>query len=118
MAKKPHMFITRSTQNIQEINRHYDGTLNHFGAMVFTANQEQNESYTLKEILLQPYRLYFILAMIKEVEAHEYISHWKFMENSGVQNKHKNKYGKIKTILSIWHFKNKIFSYGRFMKHK
>ena len=35
VAKKPHIFITRENQHIQEINRHFDGTLNHFGPIVF-----------------------------------------------------------------------------------
>ena len=66
MANNPHIFITRKNQNIQEINRHFDVTLNHFGPMVFAANQEQNESYTFKDIFLQPDKSYFIISMIKE----------------------------------------------------
>ena len=42
VADNTHVFITRANQHIQEINRHFDGTLNHFGLMVFVANQEQN----------------------------------------------------------------------------
>ena len=44
----PHIFLTRANQYIQEINRHFDGTLNNFGLIVFAKNQEQNESYTCK----------------------------------------------------------------------
>ena len=40
--KKPHIFLTRANQNIQESNRHFDGNLNYFGPMVFAKNQEQN----------------------------------------------------------------------------
>ena len=40
----PHNFLTITNQNIQEINRQFDGNLNHYGPMVFAANQEQNES--------------------------------------------------------------------------
>ena len=39
MANKPHIFLTIANQHIQEINRHSDGALNHFGPMVFEANQ-------------------------------------------------------------------------------
>ena len=56
--------------------------------------------------------------MIKEVEAHEAISHLTLMKNSEVNNKHTNKDGKIKTILSIWYFKHNIFLDGRLTKHK
>ena len=44
VAKNPHIFLTRSNPHIEEINRHFDPTLNNFGPMVFVANQEQNES--------------------------------------------------------------------------
>ena len=69
-------------------------------------------------MLLQPYKSDLIIAMIKEVEAHESRSYWTLMENSEVKNKNNNKYGKLKTILSIWHFKRKIFPDGRLIKHK
>ena len=55
---------------------------------------------------------------MKEFETHEPRSHWTLMKYSEVKNKHKNKYGKIKTILSIWYFKRKIFPDGILMKHK
>ena len=103
----PHIFITRSNQQIQLINRHFYGTLNNYGFLVFAENQEQNEYYTFKDILLQPYKSYFILEIIKDVESHESRSHWTLMKNSKVKNNHKNKYGEIKTILSIWYFKRK-----------
>ena len=69
-------------------------------------------------MVLQPYKSDFILAMIKQFEAHESRSHWTIMKNSEVKNKHKSKYGKIKTILSIWYFKLKIFPDRRLMKQK
>ena len=37
MATNPHIFLTSVDQHIQEINRHFDGTLNSFGPMVFAA---------------------------------------------------------------------------------
>ena len=38
--------------------------------MVFTANQEKNGMYTFKENLSQPNKSEFIMAMLKESEAH------------------------------------------------
>ena len=38
-------------------------------------------------------------------------------ENSEVNNNHKNRYGKLKTILSIWSFKLKRFPDGIIMIH-
>ena len=40
------------------------------------------------------------------------------MKKSKVDNKHKNKDGNIKTILSIFSFSLKIFPYGILNKHK
>ena len=42
VSKDPHIFITIGNQHIQEINRHFDWTLNHFGPMVCVENQKQN----------------------------------------------------------------------------
>ena len=50
--RTPPTFLTANNQNIQKINRHFDGTLNNFFPIVISANQEQNESYTFKELLL------------------------------------------------------------------
>ena len=41
VVKKPHILLIITNQHIQEINRQFDGTLNHFGPMVFSANQEK-----------------------------------------------------------------------------
>ena len=65
MAKKHQIFLTRSNQHIQEIIRHFDGTLHNYGHMVFAENQEQNKSHTFKEMLLQSEKSYVIIAMIK-----------------------------------------------------
>ena len=80
--------------------------------MVFAENQEQNEYYIFKYMLLQSYKSDSILAMVKYFEAHEARSCWTLMKNSEVNNKHKNKDGKLKTILFIWHFNRNRFSYG------
>ena len=69
-------------------------------------------------MLLQPEKSNFILALTKEVEAHEHRNHWTLIIKSEVNNNHKNKDGQLNTILSIWYFKRKIFSYRRLMKHK
>ena len=69
-------------------------------------------------MLLQPYKLDFILIVIKQVESREDRSHWALIKNSEVNNKHKNKDGKLKTILPICSFERKRLSYGILMKHK
>ena len=69
-------------------------------------------------MLLQPEKSYFIPAIIIEDEAYEARYHCTLMRKSEVNNKQKNKYGKIKTILSIWSFKRKILPDVILMKHK
>ena len=56
--------------------------------------------------------------MTKEVEEHDSRSHWKLMKKNKFNNKHKNKDGKLKIILSIWYLKRKRFPDGRLIKHK
>ena len=77
-----------------------------------------NESNTFKDMLLQPEKSDFIICMIKEVEEHEAISHWTLTKKGEVNNKHKNKYGKLNTILYIWSFNRKIFPNGILTRHK
>ena len=54
VAKNPHIFLTKANQNIQEINRHFDGTLKSYGPIVFAENQEHNEYYIFKYMLSKP----------------------------------------------------------------
>ena len=65
MDKNPHIFLTIANQHIKVLNIHFDGNLNHYVPMVFVENQEQKESYTFRDMLLQPYKSYLILATIK-----------------------------------------------------
>ena len=69
-------------------------------------------------MLLQPEKSDFILSMIKLVETHEARNYLTLIKKSEVNNKHKNKDGKLKNILSIWYFKKKIFPDGILMKHE
>ena len=56
--------------------------------------------------------------MIKEVESREARSHQTLMENSEVSNRHENKDGDPKIILSIWYFKCKRLPDEILIKHK
>ena len=69
-------------------------------------------------MFLQPYKSDFVLAIIKEVQAHEVKSHCTLMNNIEINNNNKNKYGKLKTILSIWSFKRKRSPYVILTKQK
>ena len=67
-------------------------------------------------MFLQPYEPDFFLAVIKVVGSHESRIHWTHMKNSEVRIKPKNKYGKLKTLLSIWSLKRKRFPDDRLFK--
>eukprot|EP00957_Ditylum_brightwellii_P077285 5873108-Ditylum_brightwellii.AAC.1 len=45
----------------------YDDTINLFSPMAFAANQQQNETYTHRDMLKQPDCKDFIVAMLEEV---------------------------------------------------
>ena len=91
VEKNPHIFLTIANKHIQKMNVQFDGTLNYYGTMVFASNQEQNKSYTFQYLLLQPVNSDFIVANIKEVEAHKFRCHWKLMKKSEVKNEYKIK---------------------------
>ena len=53
----------------------------------------------------------FIHAMIKEADDHQKRTHWEFVHRW-------EKPPVVKTILSIWYFRRKLFPDGRINKHK
>ena len=63
--------------------------------MVFAENQERNESYIFKDMLLQPYKSDFIIDTIKEVEAHKSIIYWALMKTREFNYRQKNRDGKL-----------------------
>ena len=52
VVKHPQTLPKRSNQQIKEVNRNLYGKINHFGNIIFVSNQEQNKTYTLKDMLL------------------------------------------------------------------
>eukprot|EP00957_Ditylum_brightwellii_P181439 13820914-Ditylum_brightwellii.AAC.1 len=99
-------------------NSLYDETLNDMYPMAFVANQQQNETYTFKEMTKQDDAKEFIAAALKDVEVHENRNHWTCMLKSDVPKDKLDKNGKLKTILSIWSFNMKRFPSSELMKHK
>ena len=93
------------------INEHFDGTLNYINPMAYAADISDNETYTFKEMLQQPDKNDFILAMMKEIQDHEKREHWHLFPRAKIPYGHK-------TILAIWSFKRKRFPDGTINKHK
>ena len=48
----------------------FDDTINCFSPMAFAANQQQNETYTYKDMLKQPDCKEFVAAMLEEIAVH------------------------------------------------
>ena len=79
--------------------------------MAYAADISDNETYTFKEMLQQPDKNDFILAMMKEIQDHEKREHWHLFPRAKIPYGHK-------TILAIWSFKRKRFPDGTINKHK
>eukprot|EP00957_Ditylum_brightwellii_P200312 15271358-Ditylum_brightwellii.AAC.1 len=95
----------------------YDETINEFNPMAFAANQQQNKTYTFKDMLKQDGVKNFVMAMLHEIQVHEDQGHWTLMKRGDVpMDKQAN--GKVKTIMSIWSFKRKRYASGLLLKHE
>ena len=64
--KHPQILLTKTNQHIQETNTQLYITTNHFGHMVFVANQKQKKTFNFREISSRPDKSDFIMAMLKE----------------------------------------------------
>ena len=104
-------FFSAAALKCEEVSVLFDGTLNKVHEFVFAANQQQNETYTFKDAMLQDDASDFIKAMLKEISDHESNSHWTMMRRSSLPRN-------AKTILSIWSFKRKRSPAGELLKHK
>ena len=104
-------FFSAAALKCEDVSILFDGTLNKVYEFVFAANQQQNETYTFKDAMLQDDASDFIKAMIKEIGDHESNNHWTMMSRSSMPSN-------AKTILSIWSFKRKRTPAGELLKHK
>ena len=104
-------FFSAAALKCEEVSVLFDGTLNKVHEFAFAANQQQNETYTFKDAMLQDDASDFIKAMIKEISDHESNNHWTMMSRSSMPSN-------AKTILSIWSFKRKRSPAGELLKHK
>ena len=104
-------FFTAAAVRCEELNLLMDGTINKVHEFIFAANQQQNETYTFKDALLQDDAADFIKAMVKEIDDHEKNNHWTMVPRSSMPSG-------TKTILAIWSFKRKRNPMGELIKHK
>ena len=104
-------FFTAAATRCEEINLLMDGTINKVHEFIFAANQQQNETYTFKDAMLEDDAADFIKSMLIEIAAHETNNHWSMIPRSSLPPG-------VKTILSIWSFKRKQSPTGELLKHK
>ena len=107
----PKTLYSKVVYHTQEINNHFDGTLNYINPLAYVTETSDNETYTFRDMLCQEDKNEFIMAMIKEIKDHEDRDHWHLFPRAQIPQGHK-------TILAIWSFKRKRFPDGRVMKHK
>ncbi len=68
----------------EELNEHYDGTMNQIHFLSFITDVSSNEVFTHKEAMTQEDAHLFIEAMQKEVADHEQKNHWTIVHCSTV----------------------------------
>ena len=109
--KQPTSTLQRAVHHSNQINTHFDNTLNVvFHAALIVASGD-NDTYTLKQMFKQDDKSSFVDAMMKEVKDHESRNHWTVLPRKEMP------YG-TKSILSVWSFKRKRYPDDRILKHK
>eukprot|EP00957_Ditylum_brightwellii_P056106 4252956-Ditylum_brightwellii.AAC.1 len=66
----------------------FNDTINSFSPMSTAANQQQNKTYTYKDMLKQPDCKEFVAAMLDEIAVHEERNHWSLVKRADVPEFH------------------------------
>ena len=82
----------------EEINEHYDGTVNNMHFFSYLTEISSNEVFTFQQAMKQDDRLDFVAAMEKEIDDHESRGHWHIVHRSTLPDN-------AKPIKAIWSFK-------------
>jgi hypothetical protein len=83
-----HELLTHETlsdhmiKHFEELNKHYDGTMNQIHFMSFSTDVSSNEVFTYKEAMTQEDTHLFAEAMQKEVADHDLRNHWTIVHRS------------------------------------
>ncbi len=82
----------------EELNEHYDGTMNQIHFLSFSTDVSSNKVFTYKEAITQKDAHLFVEAMQKEVADHELRNHWTIIHRSTILKT-------AKLIQASWSFK-------------
>ena len=66
----------------EEINEHYDGTVNNMHFFSYLTEISSNEVFPFQQAMKQDDRLDFVAAMEKEIDDHESRGHWHIVHRS------------------------------------
>ena len=93
------------------LERNVDGTQNFINPITQCfASLTYNENYNYKGAMMQEDCGNFVLAMLKEINAHETKKHWVYRRRSEFKN--------VRTIMAMWSFKRKQAPDGTILNHK
>ena len=95
----------------EELNEHFDGTVNDMHFFSYLTDITSNEVFTFQQAMKQDDKEDFIKAMEKEVEDHESRGHWHIVHRDTIP-------ANTKPIKAIWSFKRKRRPDGSLLKHK
>ncbi len=95
----------------EELNEHYNGTMNQIRFLLFSTDVSSNKIFTYKEAITQEEAHLFIEAMQKELADHDLRNHWTIVHCSTIPRT-------AKPIQAIWSFKCKQRLDGTLVKHK
>ena len=98
-------------QRFEELNQHYDNTLNHMHLFAYLTDISTNETFTFQQAMKEEDKMDFVTAMEKEVDDHESREHWSIVRRNTLPKD-------AKPIKAIWSFKRKRRPDGSLLKHK
>jgi hypothetical protein len=99
-------------KHFEELNEHYDGTMNQIHFLSFSTDVSSNEVFTYKKAMTRKDAHLFVATMQKEVADHELRNHWTIVHCSTDPKT-------AKPIQAIsWSFKRKQRPDGTLVKHK
>jgi hypothetical protein len=94
------MFSDHMLKHFEELNDHYDGTVNQIQFLSFSPDVSYNKVFAYKEVITQEDTHLIVEAMQKEVGDYELRNHWPIVHHSTVLRT-------AKPIQAIWSFKRK-----------
>jgi len=104
-------FTDTIVRRFEEVNEHYDNTLNQMHFLSYVTDISSNEVFTFHKAMKEADKMDFVEAMEKEVLAHESRNHWTVVNRSSLPSG-------AKPIKAIWSFKRKRRPDGTLLKHK